>query len=225
VAVRQPSYNRITKVIKRTADIYIRFSLRDFAIEPRSRLPSKIVARRTTPRTQIHSSNNLSTRTFVNFSNMPSENTNNATADLKQESSVARLDLRDDSNLATPKDPTAPQKLQITQESQAAKESYDNYIKNLPPPFWETKSRQTKAANDEAIAAKINAICPPVTAEQREEDERLKAMSWRERWRDRKARREAKEKNKDPDLRPVERGSRAQANVFGVNTREKQRKQ
>jgi hypothetical protein len=160
----------------------------------------------------------------VNFSNMPSENTQNATADLKQESSIARLDLREDASLATPKDPTAPQELQTTQESQAAKESYADYIKNLPPPIWETKTLQTKAANDEAIAARINAVCAPVTAEQREEDERLKAMSWRERWRDRKARREAKEKNKDADLRPVERGSRAQLNVFGVNTKEKQGK-
>lgn len=148
---------------------------------------------------------------------MPSENTHNATADLKQESSVTR----DDENLATPKDPTAPQELQTTQESQAAKESYDDYIKNLPPPFWQTKTPQTKAANDEAIAARINAVCAPVTAEQREEDERLKTMSWRERWRDRKAKREA---NKDPDLRPVERGSRAQLNVFGVNTKEKRGK-
>ncbi|KAJ4366879.1 hypothetical protein N0V83_007407 [Neocucurbitaria cava] len=153
---------------------------------------------------------------------MPSENTHNATADLKQESLVARLDLRDDVKLATPKDPTAPQELQTTQESQAAKESYADYIKNLPPPFWETKTPQTKVANnEEAIAARINAVCAPVTAEQREEDERLKAMSWRERWRDRKARREAKEKNKGPNLRPVERGSRAQLNVFGVNTKEK----
>ncbi|KAH7392905.1 hypothetical protein BKA66DRAFT_411870 [Pyrenochaeta sp. MPI-SDFR-AT-0127] len=153
---------------------------------------------------------------------MPSENTHNATADPKQESSVASSDLRDDGNLITLKDPTAPQEPQTTQESQAAKESYDDYIKNLPPPFWETKTPQTKAANDEVVAARINAVCAPVTAEQREEDQRLKAMSWRERWRDRKARREAKEKNKDPDLRPVERGSRAQLNVFGVNTREKQ---
>ena len=151
---------------------------------------------------------------------MPFENTHNSTADLKQESS----DICGDSNLATPKDPTAPQKPQATQESQAAKESYADYIKSLPPPFWETKTPQTKAANDEAIAARINAVCAPVTAEQREEDERLKAMSWRERWRDRKARREAKEKNNDPDLRPVERGSRAQLNVFGVNIKEKKGK-
>jgi hypothetical protein len=162
--------------------------------------------------------------TSVNSFNMPSENTHNATTDLKQDSSVARLDLRDDVNLATPKDPTAPQGLQTTQESQAAKESYADYIKNLPPPFWQTKTPQTKAANDEVIVARVNAVCAPVTAEQRKEDERLKAMSWRERWRDRKARREAKEKNEDPDLRPVERGSRAQLNVFGVNTKEKQGK-
>jgi len=155
---------------------------------------------------------------------MPPKNTYNATADLKQETSVARSDLRD----ATPKDPTAPQEPQTTQESQAAKESYADYIKNLPPPFWETKTPQTRAASDEtraasdeAIAARINAVCAPVTDEQRKEDERLKAMSWLERWRDRKARREAKEKNKDPDLRPVERGSRVQLNVFGVNIREK----
>jgi hypothetical protein len=151
---------------------------------------------------------------------MPSENTHNATADPRQASSVTRSDLRDAVNLATPKSPTAPQ------ESRAAKESYADYIKNLPPPFWATKTPQTKAANNEPsiAAARINAVCAPVTAAQREEDERLKAMSWRERWRDRKARREAKEKNKDPDLRPVERGSRAQLNVFGVNTREKQGK-
>ncbi|RYN17061.1 hypothetical protein AA0119_g11485 [Alternaria tenuissima] len=155
---------------------------------------------------------------------MPSENTHNASADLKQESSVARSDLRDDVNLATPKDPSAPQEPQTTQGSQAAKESYADYIKNLPPPFWETKTPQTKTANDEVIAARINAVCAPVTAEQREEDERLKAMSWRERWCDRKARREAKEKNEDPDSRPVERGSRAQLNVFGVNIKEKKGK-
>jgi hypothetical protein len=151
---------------------------------------------------------------------MHPENTHIATADLKQETSVARSDLRD----ATLKDPIAPQEPQTTQESQAAKESYADYIKNLPPPFWETKTPQTRAASDEAIAARVNAVCAPVTAEQREEDERLKAVSWLERWRDRKARREAKEKNKDPDLRPVERGSRAQLNVFGVNIREKQGK-
>jgi hypothetical protein len=154
---------------------------------------------------------------------MSSENTQDATADLKQESSVVRPDPREDMNVAASKDPTAPQELQTTQESHAAKESYDNYIKNLPPPFWQTKTPQSKAANDEATAAKINAVCAPVTAEQREEDERLKARSWRERWRDRKARREVKEKNEDPDLRPIERGSRAQLNVFGVNTKEKKR--
>jgi hypothetical protein len=155
---------------------------------------------------------------------MSSENTQNASADLKQESSVARSDLRDDVNLATPKDPTALQEPQTTQEAQAARESYADYIKNLPPPFWETKTPQPKAANDEAIAASVNAVCAPVTAEQREEDKRLEAMSWRERWRSRKARREAKEKNKDPDTRPVERGSRAQLNVFGVNIKEKKGK-
>ncbi len=154
---------------------------------------------------------------------MPSGTTHNAPADLKQESSVARSDLRDDSNLVTPTEPAGPQKPQTTQESKAAKESYDDYIKNLPPPFWESKTPRTKAVNDDVIAARVNAVCAPVSAEQREEDERLKTMSWRERWRDRKAKREAKEKNKDPDLRPVERGSRAQLNVFGVNTKEKKR--
>jgi hypothetical protein len=156
---------------------------------------------------------------------MPSENTYPDSADFKQESSTARSDPRNDVNLATPKNPTAPQEPQTTEESQAAKESYADYIKNLPPPFWETKTPQTKAANDEVIAARINAVCAPVTAEQLEQDERLKTMSWRERWRDRKARREAKEKNKDPDSRPVERGSRAQLNVFGVNLKEKKGKQ
>lgn len=158
---------------------------------------------------------------------MPSEDTHNAAADLKRTSSVARSDVRDNIDLATQKDSTAPQEPQITQESQAAKESYDDYIKNLPPPFWATKDSkapQMSAVNDEAIAARISAVCAPVTAEQRKEDERLKAMSWRERWRDRKARREAEKKNKDPDLRPVERGSRAQLNVFGVNVEEKRGK-
>jgi hypothetical protein len=155
---------------------------------------------------------------------MPIENSHNATADLKQESSVARSDLRGDVVLATPNDPIGPQEPQTIQESRAAKDSYADYIKNLPPPFWEAKTARTKVENNEAIAARVNAVSAPVTAEQREEDERLKAMSWRERWRDRKARREAKEKNKDPDLRPVERGSRAQLNVFSVNTKEKQGK-
>ncbi|KAB2106881.1 hypothetical protein AG0111_0g4789 [Alternaria gaisen] len=154
---------------------------------------------------------------------MTSEDTSNATSNLIQDSPVARSDPRDDANLATLEDPTPtkPPNLQTTQESRAAKESYSDYIKNLPPPFWETKTPKTKAANDEVIATRINAVCAPVTAEQREEDERLKTMSWRERWRDRKARREAKEKNKDPDIRPVERGSRAQLNVFGSNVKEK----
>lgn len=143
--------------------------------------------------------------------------THNTTADSKQETSVARSDLCD----ATLEDAIAPQELQRTQESQAVKESYADYIKNLPPPFWETKTPKTRAASEEVIAARIRAVCAPVTAEQREEDERLKTMSWFERWRDRKARREAEKKNKDPDLRPVERGSRAQLNVFGVNVREK----
>jgi hypothetical protein len=155
---------------------------------------------------------------------MPSEDPHNAIAGLEQETSVPRLDHRDDASHATPKHPTSPQRPHKTLESQTAKESYNDYVKNLPPPFWATKTPQTKAANDEAIAASINAVCAPVTAAQREEDERLKAMSWHERWRDRKARREAKEKNKDPDLRPVERGSRAQLNVFGVNTKEKRAK-
>jgi hypothetical protein len=152
---------------------------------------------------------------------MPSEITHDATADLKQANSVARLDLHDGVNPATPT--AAPQEPQANPSSRAAKESYDNYIKNLPPPFWATKTPPTKAAKDEVIAAKINAVCAPVTAAQREEDERLKARGWRERWRDRKARREAEEKDKDPDLRPVERGSRAQLTVFGVNVKEKQR--
>jgi hypothetical protein len=160
----------------------------------------------------------------VYFSNMPSENNQNATTDPKQESSVAHLDLRDEANLAAMKASTEPQEPQTTQELQAAKESYDDYIKNLPPPFWETKTPKTKAANDEVVAARINAVCAPVTVEQRKEDQRLKSMSWRERWRDRKARREAEEKDKDPDLRPIERGSRAQLNVFGVNTKEKKGK-
>ncbi|CAN9345552.1 unnamed protein product [Alternaria alternata] len=154
---------------------------------------------------------------------MTSEDTFKATGDLKQDSPVARSDPRDDASLATLVDstPTMPPNRQTTQESQAAKESYSDYIKNLPPPFWETKTPKTKAANDEVIATRINAVCAPVTAEQREEDERLKTMSWRERWRDRKAKREAKEKNKDPDIRPVETGSRAQLNVFGSNIKEK----
>lgn len=152
---------------------------------------------------------------------MPSENTHNAITNLKQESLVARSDLRDDVKLATPEDPTALQEPQTSQEVQAAKQSYPDYLKSLPSPFWETMTPQTKAANNEAIAARVNAVCAPVTASQRAEDERLKARSWRERWCDRKARRAAKERNKDPDLRPVERGSRAQLNVFGVNTQEK----
>lgn len=157
---------------------------------------------------------------------MPPENAHNAKADPEPEIVVDRSDVGD----ATLKDPTAPQGPQTTQEprttqeSQAAKESYDDYIKNLPPPFWMTKAPKTKATSEEVVAARINAVCAPVTAEQREEDERLKAMSWRERWHERKARKEAKKKDKDPDLRPVERGSRAQMNVFGVNTVEKRRK-
>jgi hypothetical protein len=155
---------------------------------------------------------------------MSSENTHNTSADLKQETTAAYSDLGNDVNPATQKDPPAPQEPQPPQQSQAANESYDDYIKNLPPPFWQTKSPQAKPANDEAVAAKINAVCAPVTAEQREEDKRLKDRSWRERWNDRKARKEEKEKNRERDSRPVERGSRAQLNVFGSNLKEKKKR-
>lgn len=50
----------------------------------------------------------------------------------------------------------------------------------------------------------------------------MKAMGLRERWGAwKERRREESAREKDPDLRPVERGSRAQLNVFGVNVREK----
>jgi hypothetical protein len=48
--------------LRESSDMYIRFSLKDFAIEPRSKLPSKIVACRITSRTQMRSFNNLSIR-------------------------------------------------------------------------------------------------------------------------------------------------------------------
>jgi hypothetical protein len=107
---------------------------------------------------------------------------------------------------------------------ETAKESYADYVKNLPPPFWETKAPRTKPVSDEAIAARVNAVCAPVTAAQREEDARVKAMSLRERLSGWKARRGSSARSKDPDLRPVERGSRAQLNVFGANLTEKRGK-
>ncbi|RMZ70622.1 hypothetical protein GMOD_00000740 [Pyrenophora seminiperda CCB06] len=173
----------------------------------------------------------------------PSESThNNATsaADVNQDdSSIARsadvpvpvpvnlaapAPKASNSTAAPPQQAVPVQNPPTTQETPlpAPKESYASYIANLPPPFWATKKPppppSPSAAQDPAIAAaRINAVCAPVTAEQRAQDERLKAMSWRERWRYRKEARRAaaKEKDKEPDLRPVERGSRAQINVFG----------
>ncbi|OAL53512.1 hypothetical protein IQ07DRAFT_584231 [Pyrenochaeta sp. DS3sAY3a] len=153
-----------------------------------------------------------------------SENTHNLSANLKEEPAVAPSDLGNAVNPATQKDPPAPPEQQPSQQPQAANESYDDYIKNLPPPFWQTKAPTPKPANDEAVAARINAVCAPVTPAQREEDKRLKDRSWRERWNDRKARKEEREKNRDPDARPVERGSRAQLNVFGSNLKEKKKR-
>ncbi|MBO1765086.1 hypothetical protein JQN64_28355, partial [Escherichia coli] len=84
-------------------------------------------------------------------------------------------------------------------------------------------SSSEATASAAAARARIAAVNAPVTAEQRAEDERLKAMSWLERWRERKERRRRQE-DRDPDLRPMERGSRAQLNVFGSNVREKKRR-
>ncbi|ORY10922.1 hypothetical protein BCR34DRAFT_565946 [Clohesyomyces aquaticus] len=142
---------------------------------------------------------------------MHKNTTHNASSNTEDQSvhlTIARPDL------GNPADPAA-------KEPQTSKESYADYIKQLPPPFWATKTARAEPASNEAIAARVNAVCAPVTAAQREEDKRLKAMSLRERWRYWKERREARERDKDPDPRPVERGSRAQLNVFGVNIREK----
>ncbi|KAL5116409.1 hypothetical protein ACEQ8H_005645 [Pleosporales sp. CAS-2024a] len=157
---------------------------------------------------------------------MPSDtgSTHSTTTDLKHDMAVARPDVGHDATLATPQDHLPAPRPQ--EPLQTAKESYADYVKKLPPPFWETSKTppRTKTDKDEAVAAQVNAVCAPVTAAQREQDKRLQAMSWRERWRHRTATREARKKNKDVDLRPVERGSRAQLNVFGVNTQEKRGK-
>ncbi|KAF2740410.1 hypothetical protein EJ04DRAFT_399259, partial [Polyplosphaeria fusca] len=108
-----------------------------------------------------------------------------------------------------------------TKEPQTSKESYADYIKNLPPPFWETKRPRAEPESNEAIAARVSAVCAAVESDT---DARSKTMSLRERWSGRKARRETNARGKDPDLRPVERGSRAQLNVFGVNIKEKKGK-
>lgn len=110
---------------------------------------------------------------------------------------------------------------------------YADYIASLPPPHYATKSppsytkepgmsaptRQKQSAG--ASAARVNAVCAPITAAQREEDARRR--TWRERWKSWTSRTE-REMNSDPDLRPVDRGSRAQLNVWGVTVREAKRK-
>lgn len=101
------------------------------------------------------------------------------------------------------------------------KESYDDYIRALPPPYWETKtSPPFRAARPEhsrdrsaEIAASINAVCAPITAEDRAEDARRGSRSLRERWKDWKNDRE--KWKSEPDNRPMEQGSSARLNVWG----------
>lgn len=112
------------------------------------------------------------------------------------------------------------------EQGRKPKESYDDYIKNLPPPFWESKKpppfSETKGApprkqedrSAEEIAASIKAVCAPVTAADREADKRRKSRSLRERWKEWRS----ETKSADPDvrdLRPMETGSSARLNVYG----------
>ncbi|KAL5436594.1 hypothetical protein PMIN06_010795 [Paraphaeosphaeria minitans] len=123
------------------------------------------------------------------------------------------------------KSPESTKEAHSKESEPPPKESYEDYIKALPPPYWEIKKpppftqasnappkrRQDRSA--EEIAASINAVCAPITAADRAEDARKRSRSLRERWKDWKDDRE-REKS-EVDIRPVDRGSSARLNVWG----------
>ncbi|OAG10302.1 uncharacterized protein CC84DRAFT_1161267, partial [Paraphaeosphaeria sporulosa] len=123
------------------------------------------------------------------------------------------------------KSPESTKEAHSKESKSPPKESYEDYIKTLPPPFWESKRPPpiTEASNApprhqqdrsaEEIAASINAVCPPMTAADRAEDARKKSRSLRERWKDW---REDRERDRsEVDIRPLDRGSSARLNVWG----------
>lgn len=120
-------------------------------------------------------------------------------------------------------------------QKQATKESYEDYIKSLPPPFWAQKqpppfsetasttpSTRQVQPSAEHIAANINAVCAPITAADREEDERRKNRTIRERWKDWKSKEE--KRKSEVDLRPMESGSSSRFRVWGTVVTERKSK-
>ncbi|KAF1958207.1 hypothetical protein CC80DRAFT_490825 [Byssothecium circinans] len=97
---------------------------------------------------------------------------------------------------------------------------YADYIASLPPPHYAQKVPPSYTAKPGAAtpsrsmqssgetAARVNAVCAPITS-----GEDVGKRTWRERWKDWTTRSERK---KDPDLRPMDHGSSARLNVWGV---------
>ncbi|KAF2438825.1 hypothetical protein P171DRAFT_436735 [Karstenula rhodostoma CBS 690.94] len=123
------------------------------------------------------------------------------------------------------KSPAPKEEAHAKETGTRPKESYEDYIKALPPPFWATKkppsypstsstpTTRVQDRSEQEIAASINAVCAPITAADRAEDTRRSSRSLRERWKDWKS---DKEKRKsEADIRPMEKGSSARLNVWG----------
>lgn len=120
-------------------------------------------------------------------------------------------------------------------KKQAPKESYENYISSLPPPFWAQKqpppfsetastapSTRQSQPSSERVAANISAVCAPITEADRAEDERRKNRTMRERWKDWKSKDE--KRKSEADLRPMESGSSARLRVWGTVVTERKSK-
>jgi hypothetical protein len=118
---------------------------------------------------------------------------------------------------------------------QTPKESYEDYISSLPPPFWAQKqppsfsetastapSTRPSQPSADRVAANINAVCAPITAADRAEDERRKNRTMRERWKDWKSKEE--KRKSEADLRPMESGSSARLRVWGTVVTDKKSK-
>lgn len=119
----------------------------------------------------------------------------------------------------------APENTKAEKPSSSIKESYDDYIKALPPPFWEMKKpppypgasgeppKRPQDRSAEEIAASIKAVCAPITAADRTEDERKRSRSLRERCKDWKE--DWKKGSSEVDIRPMQHRSSARLNVWG----------
>jgi hypothetical protein len=137
--------------------------------------------------------------------------------------------------ISNPKTPDEAQKEALSSKSDTPpKESYEDYIKSLPPPYWESRKpplfnqtnspppRRQQDRSAQEIAASINAVCAPITAADREEDAKRRARTFRERWKD--WRNDREKLKSEVDIRPMEKGSSARLNVWGSPLTERKKR-